>query len=843
MSAKSKSALSGTPNTKPSPPPPRVSKSSRGVSKSGADSTSSSQMAGFSVDRSPKSVTPKPTLDRPSSKLSTTPDKKSTRILKPSELQAQLCTVQEDLKKANEKLVLVEKEKSKALDELNEAQILFEEANEKLREALVAQKRAEENSEIEKFRAVEMEQAGIEAAQRKEEEWHKELEAVRNQHALDVAALLSTTIELQKVKQELAMTCDAKNQALSHADDATRIAEIQAEKVEALSAELVHLKGALDSRVKEETIENNKLVSELKLEINSLKEQLEKVNFFEGVLAEKEATLEQLNVDLEAAKMAECYAQKLVEELHERADELTSQAELAKRLKKSASETLESVMKQLEESNNSLHNAESEIAVLKEKVGLLEISIGRQKEDLDESECCLKLAKEEGTQMVKKIELLKSELETVKEEKTLALNNEKLAAASKQTLLEEKNKLISELESSREEEEKSKKALESLASALHEVSSEARDAKEKLFSVQVELENYETRIEDLRMVMKATNEKYESMLDNAKQEIDALTHSIGQSKHDYQNLKAELEQKELHLMTSLKRSEEENSSMENEINRLVNLLKQAEEEARALREEGDHWKQSFKEAESELIYLKEDLSEVKAENMRLKEGLMERENEWQNILLENEELRKKDSASLEKVEELSKLLEEALAKKHGEENGEGTDSEKDYDMLPKVVEFTEQNGTGEVKPKVELQSQSRELPVKEEAVVEVSDVCSNESVHEAPEVENSNERVKDGEANEKDNADAAEVDIKMWESCKIDEKELLSGEQQSFEDEVESGGDVNEQANGLASTENVENGGSSPTKSESQRKKKPLLRKFGSLLKKKGSSSSSSNHK
>ncbi|KAL0317852.1 UNVERIFIED_CONTAM: WEB family protein, chloroplastic [Sesamum angustifolium] len=337
------------------------------------------------------------------------------------------------------------------------------------------------------------------------------------------------------------------------------------------------------------------------------------------------------------------------------------------------------------------------------------------------------------------------------------------------------------------------------------------------------------------MVLKATNEKYESMLDNAKQEINALSHSIEQSKDDYQNLKVELEQKELHLTTSLEKAEEENSSMGNEINRLFTLLKRAEEEARGLREGGDHWKKSFKEAESELIYLKEDLSEVKTESMRLKEGLMERENEWQNILLENEELRKKDS---ERKEIFSKArLEEA--KKHGEENGEATDSEKDYDMLPKVVEFSEQNGTGEVKPKVALESQSRELPVKEEAVVEVSDVCSNESVHRAPEVENPNERVKDGEANEKGNADAAEADSKMWGSCKIDEKDLLLGEQQSFEDEVESGGDAYEQANGVASTENVENGGSSPTKSENQRKKKPLLRKFGSLLKKKGSSSSS----
>ncbi|KAI9074245.1 hypothetical protein K1719_043810 [Acacia pycnantha] len=63
----------------------------------------------------------------------------------------------------------------------------------------------------------------------KEEEWQKELESVRNQHALDVAALLSATQELQQIKQEVTMVIDAKNCALSHADDATKIAEIQAE--------------------------------------------------------------------------------------------------------------------------------------------------------------------------------------------------------------------------------------------------------------------------------------------------------------------------------------------------------------------------------------------------------------------------------------------------------------------------------------------------------------------------------------------------------------------------------------------------------------------------------------
>ncbi|KAL8544473.1 hypothetical protein ACS0TY_004870 [Phlomoides rotata] len=85
-----------------------------------------------------------------------------------------------------------------------------------------------------------------------------------------------------------------------------------------------------------------------------------------------------------------------------------------------------------------------------------------------------------------------------------------------QTLITEKDKLINDLVTSRDEEEKSKKALESLASALHEVSSEARDAKKKLLSMQVEHENNETQIEDLKLVLIETNEMYKSMLGDAK---------------------------------------------------------------------------------------------------------------------------------------------------------------------------------------------------------------------------------------------------------------------------------------------------------------------------------------
>ncbi|XP_047970980.1 WEB family protein At3g02930, chloroplastic-like [Salvia hispanica] len=816
MSTKPKSAVSGAP-AKASMETTRLSKaSSRGAAKSNADAASPFQSSRLSADRSPRSVPSKPAVERRSPKLTTQPEKKATRVSKPAEVQPELILAKEELKKAEEKLVLAQSEKEKALDELKETQRLAEEANEKLREALITQKRAEENSEIEKFRAVEMEQAGIEAAQKNEEEWRRELEKLRDDHAADIAALLSATQEIQKVKEELAQISEAKDQALQHVDDATKIAEAHAQKVDVLSAELVHMKSVLDSRVETEVSAKERIVSELKLEIDSLEKQLEKAEMLEEKLAEKEAILEQLNVDLEAAKRGELYARSLVDQLQEKVEELASQAEQAKRLERSASESLETVIKQLEGNNDSLHNAESQIGSLKEKVVLLEISIERQKRDLEESDILLDLAKEEASEMAKKVESLRSEVETLKEEKAHSLNNEKLAAENVQTLLEEKNKLINELGNSRDEEEKSKRALESLASALHEVSAEARDAKEKLLSFQVEHENYETQIEDLKLVLKGTNEKYESMLGDARQEIDALTGSIEQSKRDHQNSRDEWEQRELHLMNSIKKSEEEKSSVESEINRLVNLLKMAEEEACATREEEGRWRSSFKEAESEAIYLKGVLSEAKAESTRLKEGLMERENKLQNVLQENDELREREASYLKKIEELSKLLEEAPAKKHEEENGELTDSEKDYDMLPKDVEYYEQNST-------------EELPAPaEETLHEVHDVINDEFVQRVSKTDN----LKENES-EKGNDEATEVDLKMWGSCNIDEKDYSPGgetEQESFEDEVEHkarGADSNEQANGE----------SSPTKQNSaeKKKKKPLLHKFGNLLKKKGS--------
>ena len=51
--------------------------------------------------------------------------------------------------------------------------------------------------------------------------------------------------------------------------------------------------------------------------------------------------------------------------------------------------------------------------------------------------------------------------------------------------------------------------------ALHEVSTEAREAKENLLNIQPQSGSYDAQLVELKLVLKATNEKYKSMVDEA----------------------------------------------------------------------------------------------------------------------------------------------------------------------------------------------------------------------------------------------------------------------------------------------------------------------------------------
>ncbi|KAG2335224.1 hypothetical protein Bca52824_006404 [Brassica carinata] len=788
MSSKTKTSLSETTPGKSSPATPKVARSSRAVNKSETTSPSSR----LSLDRSSPS-SKSSSVERRSPKVPTPPEKTQARVVakgsaEPTQTRLSLTQIKEDLKKANEKISSLEKEKAKALDELKEAKKESEEASLKLDDALKAQKNIEENSEIEKFQAVE---AGIEAVQKKEEELKKELEKVKNQHASDSAALLSVTKELQRVNEELAKVNEVKSKALSQADDSSKTAEM-------LSSELTRLKALLDSSESE-------MVGKLKEEIVVLKRDLERARSFEAEVKEQEMLIKKLNADLEASKMGESCAQSSSEEWKSKAKELESQVEEAKNLERSASLSLDSVMKQLEGSNDKLHDAESEITDLKEKIVTLETTVARQKEDLEESG--RRLA--ELSKIEKEVDSLKNELETKEEEKNRALDKERDASLNVQRLLEQRKKLLEDLESSKEEEEKSKKAMESLASALHEVSSEGRELKEKLLS-QGDQE-YETQIEDLKLVIKATSEKYETMLDEARHEIDVLVSAVEQTKKHFESSKTEWEMKEANLVDYGKKMEEEVASMGKEMSRLDGLLKRTEEEADAAWKREGETKESLKEVEDEVVCLQESLGEA----MKLKENLLEKENELRNLVHVNEELRGKEDAALRKIEELSKLLEEATLAEEEEE--------KEYDLLPKVVEFSSENGHRSI----EEEEGAPQEHISNGNGVEEKDMNGKPEVKEKKEESPPDDGEKD---------DSVEVIFKMWESCQIEKKEAVPDKKAELESQEAEEDSRKIDESDKTSTDNVDETAEDELVMEEKKinkKKKTLLGKVGNLLKKK----------
>ncbi|XP_009147304.1 WEB family protein At3g02930, chloroplastic isoform X1 [Brassica rapa] len=743
-----RTGASETTLSKSSPGSLRVPKLTRITTRSEPNTPSPTQHSRLSLDRS--SANSKPSSEKRSPKLPTPPEKTQTRSVKGSESQPRLLQMKEDLRKANEVIASLENEKAKTLEELKQLRKDAEEASKKLDEALKAHEKAEEDFEISKFQAVE---ARIEAVQRKEEEMKKEIENVKNQHASEASsALLSATRELERVSQELAAANDAKSKVQSEADDATKMAAIYAEKVEILSSELIRLKALLDSTREKETISNKEIASKLGAEIVVLKRELENARGFEEKVNELESVIERLKEELQSVKLAETYAQSSGEEWRNKAEELEEQLEEAEEVKRSALVSLVSMTKQLEESNGRLQDMESEVTDLKEKIRLLESVVARKKEDLEVSEERLSVAEEE----LSKAEKLKNELETVKEEKNQALKKERDAASSVQILLEEKSKLLSEVERSREEEEKSKKAMESLASALHEVSCEARE------------------LRDLKLVMKATSDKYEEMLEEARQEIDVLVNAVEKTKKEFESSVVDWETREAGLVSHVKKFDEEVSSMGKEMVRLGNLVKRTKEEADAAWKKESEMRDGLKEVEDEVVYLQETLREERAERLKLNEKMLDKETEFQSVVRENDLLRVKQEGSLKRIDE----LEEALAKKH---RGEVSESEKEYDLLPNVVEFSEENGH------------------------------------------------RSGAEEKKDDS-RVEVEFKMWESCEIEKKEAFHKGKEDPKEEVE---DEREKT----SPENMKESREEQVVNEEKEKKvkkKTLFGKVGNLLKKKG---------
>jgi len=359
-----------------------------------------------------------------------------------AELQARLESAQEDLKKAKDQLAFIVGERDRLVGELNEAKRVADETHEKLQDALMAKRWAEEATEIEKFRADELEQAGIDEAQRREEEWQREIECVRGQHAADLESLVNTTEELERLRHDLSMANEAKKAALGHADDAMKIAEVNAEKVEVLSNEVVRLKGLLDSTAASEESkarETEVLVKNLESEVSSLKVKLEEAKFLEDRLAQAEKTIEELKSQIADAQKVESDIRQQLEEWKEKSGSLEMKLEEVTLSEKFKSDSLASTTEELDRMHSMLQDRESELEVLKGKTTALEIEVARLLAEVNDSNEHLDASQQEVFGLQTTIDVLRNKLEAAELAASEALDNEKTANTKIEGLTEEKN--------------------------------------------------------------------------------------------------------------------------------------------------------------------------------------------------------------------------------------------------------------------------------------------------------------------------------------------------------------------------------------------------------------------
>ncbi|CAL5054920.1 unnamed protein product [Urochloa decumbens] len=679
LGARPKSAAAEGKSGKVTPPTPKAGRASKPSSAKPANGTP--PQAPRTADRSPRSADKPPSGERRAPKvfdrLSTPPvEKQSSAVKLSQELQAQLAAVQEELVKAKEQLVEKEKEKGKVLEELEDAKRLADEANANLMVALAARKKAEEASETEMFRAVELEHTSIESMQKKEEELQRKLENMWSQQESDAAALRSTVEQLEKARYELADAIDAKNLALNQVDDATRLSEVNAHKVELLNAEVTRLKELLDTELESKEKEGAEQIMRLEAEVSTLKIELQKAKDAEAKVAELGDVIEELRADVDDATKARNEAEELVDEWKQKAEILEIKLEAANQSYMVKVDSLNSVMKELDAASTLLAEKESELSDLQNKLQALEDEVARQNEDINASNERLDVAEKEAIELREEINELQSKLQALEEEKMDAINNENNASSQFESICEEKEKLAQELEASKEEYEKVKKAMEDLASALHEMSGEAREARERYLNKQEEIERAKAQIEELNMSLKNTQENYEVMLDEANYERVCLKKTVERMEAEAKNTSEEWQSKEATFVSSIKKSEEEISAMRVEMDK-------ATETARDWENKNAELEEKLKELEAQVEEANRAKDEAKAEALGWKEKLLDKENELQNIKQENDDLQSKESTASEKLKELSSMLGNAKDRVLNgtgpkDENGKGNTKEDDH---------------------------------------------------------------------------------------------------------------------------------------------------------------------
>ncbi|KAF6989468.1 hypothetical protein CFC21_006801 [Triticum aestivum] len=616
-------------------------------------------------------------------RTSTTPDvrqktpDRQPRIAKASELQAQLNLVQEDLKNAREHLANIDRDRAQVHDDLVLTKTLADEAYQKLEESLAAQRRAEEALEIERFKSVEREQASIELARRKEE-WQRKHADVTKRHAQDVNSLAKVTKELENAKGELAVTAQAKNSALSRADEAEKTTRGNAKRMEILMAEVARLKSETESREKGA----EEIIDKLRSEASELRAELQRAMAFQEKLVRAEEVVEGLKVDIAYAKRAEIDADQSAQGWKTKAAALEDRLVAITSLNKSNEEALTSLTKSFKE-------AQSQLLQLTEKAAASEGEASEYKEGFLETNRRLDIVGKEASELQATIDRLRSEHELLNEAHRQVVSNEKAASSQVGRLGGDKVRLQQKLDEAREERNKAKKGVEDVAAALRQVSAEAREAKERVLAKQIELDHAQLQISEMKTATKTAEDKYQLMLQesnclkkkvemleseakNAKEKYELILNESNYLKKTVERLGSEAKilqddrvSKEVGFAEMLRRSEEEASYVKSEMSKLMESLAVAEKEVQELKAEKTQLVHQLEEGFNRTMMDATSSSAEQpmvTESSHLKDLLSTKEKEVLALNHQVTELRLREAAALAKADEASKLMDAASSR-------------------------------------------------------------------------------------------------------------------------------------------------------------------------------------
>uniref|UniRef100_A0A0E0F140 WEB family protein n=1 Tax=Oryza meridionalis TaxID=40149 RepID=A0A0E0F140_9ORYZ len=264
--------------------------------------------------------------------------------------------------------------------------------------------------------------------------------------------------------------------------------------------------------------------------------------------------------------------------------------------------------------------------------------------------------------------------------------------------------------------------------------------------------------------------------------------------------------------------------MKLEMDKLLGSLKAAEQEANAAKDDKAQLQAKLRLLESKITEANLTAEEEKISSLRLKETLVEKEEELLSIAREYDGLRTREAAAQAKIDELSSLVAEASTarKLAGEYSANGVAAirspEKQHNMFRKMICSPMDNVRDDVN------SSNRRTQEDEIKHVEVETVIIKQQQQQVI--------VKHGKE------EASAMEVKTLENSKIIEDDISKhrdddDNESSDDEEIESQGDdvAVEQMNGLL----IHGPTSSFNKEQhnQHKKKKALLKKFGSLLKKK----------